>query len=125
MDEQVLIGRGNQMLAVPQAQWEKHLGAIPEHGLERLAFMTPDHHRVRYFAVRELVAQARPLEPKYIAGTLGLALERTVEILAELEQNLFFLVRDDLGAVAWAYPVTAEKTPHRLTFDSGERIYAA
>jgi hypothetical protein len=125
MDEQVLIGRGNQMLAVPQAQWEKHLEAIPEHGPKRLAFMTPDYHRVRYFAVRELVAQGRPLEPEYIAGTLGLALERTVEILAELERNLFFLVRDDQGAVAWAYPVTAEKTPHHLTFDSGERIHAA
>lgn len=125
MGNEVLIGRGNQMTTLPQSLWETHLGAIPEHGQERLAFMTPDHHRVRYFVVGELIARARPIEPEHIAARLGLALERTVEILAELEQQLFFLVRDGRGAVVWAYPVTTDKTPHRLTFDSGEGIYAA
>ena len=125
MSKKVLIGRGNQMIAVPQSHWEQNLQAIPEHGRERLAFMTPDHHRVRYFVVRELVARGRAIGPEYIAARLKLAVEFVVEILTELERNLFFLVRDDQGAVAWAYPVTAEKTPHHLTFDSGEQLYAA
>ena len=83
MGNDVLIGNGHQMISVPQSHWEKHLEAIPEHGRERLSFMSPDHHRVRYFVVRELVARARPLEPEYIAGRLELAPERTVEILHE------------------------------------------
>jgi hypothetical protein len=46
-------------------------------------------------------------------------------ILEELERKLFFLVRNEQGAVAWAYPVTVEITPHRLDFNTGERIYGA
>ena len=125
MSGTVLIGRGNQISSVPQVHWEAHLNDIQAHGRERLDFMSPEHHRVRYFVVRELVARARPLTPKYIAGRLGLALDRTIEILADWEERLFFLVRNDAGEVAWGYPVTAEQTPHRLTFDSGEQLYAA
>ena len=29
------------------------------------------------------------------------------------------------GAVTWAYPVTVDQTPHHLTFNTGEKIYAA
>ena len=45
--------------------------------------------------------------------------------LAELERRLFFLVRNRVGEVSWAFPVTAEVTPHQLTFPSGERRYGA
>jgi len=37
----------------------------------------------------------------------------------------FQLVRNSKGEVIWAYPVTVEKTPHRITFNTGERLYAA
>jgi len=46
-------------------------------------------------------------------------------ILDDLESKLFFLVRNGQDAVAWAYPVTAEPTPHRLNFSTGERLYGA
>jgi len=46
-------------------------------------------------------------------------------ILVDLEKYLFFLVRNGQGEVTWAYPITVEKTPHALTFSSGERLYAA
>ncbi len=46
-------------------------------------------------------------------------------ILDELERNKTYLFRDAQGAVLWAYPVTAEPTPHPVTFSTGERIYAA
>ena len=45
--------------------------------------------------------------------------------LAELERRLFFLVRNEEGAVSWAFPVTVDKTPHRLTFSTGERLHGA
>ena len=45
--------------------------------------------------------------------------------LAELERRLFFLVRNRAGEVSWAFPVTAEVTPHQLTFPSGDRRYGA
>ena len=46
-------------------------------------------------------------------------------ILADLEARKGFLFRNEDGAVVWAYPVTAEPTPHRIRFKSGETLYAA
>jgi hypothetical protein len=60
-----------------------------------------------------------------VARELALPLERVEDILQDLEKHLTFLVRDEQGRVVWAYPVTVEKTPHRITFGSGERLYAA
>ncbi len=87
--------------------------------------MTEAHHQIRYFVVKEMVNTQKPIEPEFISEKLNIALELVKPILEELERNLFFLVRNDQGAVAWAYPVTVEATPHRLVFSSGERLYGA
>jgi hypothetical protein len=46
-------------------------------------------------------------------------------LLDDLERSLFFLVRDHRGNVSWAFPVSSDRTPHRLRFSTGERIFAA
>lgn len=125
MIEQILIGRGDSIYEIPRDEWEKELLRTPDHAEDRLAFMSPDHHRVRRMAVTDLVRQGRPLEPEYFAEQLSLDPIRVVEILEELERKLFFLVRDAAGAVSWAYPVTVDRTPHRLTFSTGERLHGA
>jgi hypothetical protein len=125
MSETILLGRGSQIMPVPRPMWEEHLAQAPEHSRARLSFMSPEHHQVRYFVVRELVRRSEPLEPKTIATELLLPLERVNGILDELERNLFFLFRNSQGAVSWAYPVTVEPTPHTLRFHTGERLYAA
>jgi hypothetical protein len=81
--------------------------------------MSGDHHRVRNYAVRELPGIAAPLAPEVIAHALDLPLPRVVAVLADLERNMTFLFRNAQGQVLWAYPVTAERTPHRVTFDTG------
>ena len=125
MSETVLTGRGRQIESIPRSEWEGHLSRVPEGMKTRLSFMTRQHHLVRYFVVRELPRIGRPLSPAIIASRLALPLKRVNEILAELEERLFFLVRNENGHVAWAYPVTADETPHRLIFSTGERIYGA
>ena len=125
MSETILLGRGNQMLEMPRQHWEAHLAHAPQHTQSRLSFMTDDHHAVRYFVVRELPRRGEPLPTGLIARELGLPLDRAQTIIEELEQNLFFLVRQDDGAVSWAFPVTVDRTPHPLTFSTGERTYAA
>ena len=125
MDETVLLGRGKQMIAVPWQAWLGHLDEVAEHGQARLAFMTAEHHRVRYFVVRELPRAGTALTPEIIAGALSLAENRVRQILADLERKLFFLWRDEAGAVAWAYPVTVDRTPHVIRFSSGERLHGA
>jgi hypothetical protein len=87
--------------------------------------MSEDHHRVRDFAVRELPRVGQPLSPAYIAQELDLPLARAIAILDELEKNMTFLFRCDGESVTWAYPVTVDRTPHRVRFSSGEQVYAA
>ncbi|MGB6853363.1 MAG: hypothetical protein WBG49_12315 [Thermoanaerobaculia bacterium] len=121
----ILVGKGNEIEEMPQTTWEEQLALVPEQQVARLGFMTDEHHAVRYFVVRELTRQGRPLEPALIADRLDLPEPRVVEILDELEKNLLFLVRNDNGAVSWAFPVTVDRTPHRLSFSTGERLYGA
>jgi hypothetical protein len=91
----------------------------------RLNFMTSQHHRIRYYVVREIPRVGKSIQPKLISEQLKLPMDRVNKILRELEENLFFLVRNKRGHVSWAFPVTAQRTPHRLRFSSGERTYAA
>jgi len=125
MSENVLLGRDRAIIALPRHEWQKHLDHAPEHNKKRLAFMTEAHHQVRYFVVRELPRIGRPISPGHISRSLKLPLERVIDILDELERNLLFLVRDEDDAVAWAFPITVDQTPHAVAFSSGERLYAA
>jgi len=125
MSETILIGRGRQLTSIPRSQWEEQLSKVPQSMKTRLSFMTRQHHLVRYFVVRNLPRIGRPIPPELIAAKLKLPLPRVNAILTELEERLFFLVRDEHGHVSWVYPVTVDETPHRLSFSTGERIYAA
>ena len=125
MEETILLGRGNEIVEFPQAAWKQELSHVPQHSQSRLSFMTPAHHQIRYFVVQELASRQKPIDAETISKQLNLPLEQVNSILDELEQKLFFLVRNERGAVAWAYPVTAEATPHKLRFASGERLYGA
>lgn len=125
MEEKVFLGRDQLIFEIPQAKWKQHLTQIPQHSQTRLSFMTDGHHQVRYFVVKELVNKQEPVEPESISKNLKMPLEQVKFILEELEKNLFFLVRNERGAVVWAYPVTVETTPHRLNFSTGEQLYGA
>ncbi len=125
MNEKILLGHGRHFVQIPRKEWEGHVAQAPHHTETRLSFMSSEHHLVRYFVVRELPRIGAPIPPEMIAEELSLPLGRTQEILDELEQKLFFLVRNEQGSVCWAYPVTVAPTPHRLQFSTGERLYAA
>ncbi|MFQ5604886.1 MAG: hypothetical protein ACE5HS_16575 [bacterium] len=125
MHDYIHSGRGRKIIQIPRKQWEHHLSRAPQHIARRLYFMTADHHRVRYFVVRELPRIGRPIEPDFLSEQLTLPLEKIQTILDDLESHLFFLFRNKKGAVSWAYPVTVDPTPQRLTYSSGERLYAA
>ena len=126
MEDTVLIGRGEQLSRIPLADFQAGVSGAPGFFSARLAFMTPEHHRVRNFVVAELPRNfGRPLAQPEISHRLGLPPARVREILEDLERNLFFLVRNDAGEVTWAYPVSAEQTPNRVRFSAGEQIYAA
>lgn len=120
MDDSVLLGLGRYMIPIPRLVWQKQV-----HGDARLDFMSEEHHRIRNFVVMELPRAGKPLSPQFIAQELNLPLAQVIGILDELEKHMTFLFRNEQGAVAWAYPVTVDHTPHHMTFSTGEQVYAA
>jgi hypothetical protein len=125
-DERNNIDRTRSQLHLNTAKsWEDQLSRVPKSMETRLGFMTRQHHLVRYFVVRTLPRIGKPIPPETIATKLKMPVRRVNAILNELEEKLFFLVRDELGEISWAYPFTTAETPHRLSFNTGERIYAA
>jgi hypothetical protein len=121
LDDRILLGMSRSMLPVPRVIWKNQVRG----DRKALDFMTDDHHRIRDFVVMELPRVGQPLSPEFIAQALDIPLARVAGVLGELERRMTFLFRNDQGAVVWAYPVTAQATPHHLTFSTGERIYAA
>ena len=125
MSNFILAGHGRAITRLPQEVWKAKVKSGHKHTDPVLAFMSDDHHQVRNFVVRELPRLGKPIPPGTIAERLGLSQDRAIQILDDLEKNLFFLWRNLSGEVVWAYPVTVETTPHAITFKSGERLYAA
>jgi hypothetical protein len=125
MKETVLLSAGQLFTEIPRKTWQQHVEQAPKDIAKTLGFMTKAHHLVRNFVVRELPSNGKSLSPQLISAELNLSISKTIEILDELEKNLFFLVRNEQGDVTWAFPVTADKTRHRMTFSTGERINAA
>ncbi len=125
MTNNLLLGIWRHVFPVPSAIWRKQVAEKAEQTQAHLAFMSPDHHRVRNLVVRELPRLNKPIAPEWIAHELNLSIENVIAILDDLEKHLTFLFRNGEGAVTWAYPVTVDETPHRVTLSTGEPIFAA
>lgn len=125
MRNKLMAGVWRYVLGVPPFLWEKQIEKAVHKVEGSTGFMSAEHRLVHHYAVRELPRLGRPVPPDLVAQELSLTPERAAEILEELEKHLTFVSRDHDGQVVWAYPVTVEKTPHSITFNSGERLYAA
>jgi hypothetical protein len=124
LSDRVLLGIGRRMIPVPGFVWKRAIRANARKLADSLDFMTAEHRRVHHWLVVELPRAGQALSPSRIAAALGLSQPRVEEILADLARRLTFIARDDSGAVAWAYPVTVERTPHRAHLDTGESAYS-
>ncbi|HXZ78888.1 MAG TPA: hypothetical protein VEG30_03100 [Terriglobales bacterium] len=127
MSGKILLGVGRELRTTSDDKFVEAIRNLPDRMAKRLAFMSPDHHVIRDFVVRELPRQVKPqpLSPAQIAQVTALEVAKVSAILQDLEEHLFFLVRDAGGNVNWAFPVTTDRTPHRLTFSTGEHTFGA
>ncbi len=125
MKDKILMGIWKYMIGIPPRMMKKKLPERKRKFTAHLGFMTGELRSVHHFVVRELPHAGRPLAPQYIAERLGIETGRVISLLDELERHMTFLFRNAQGEVVWAYPVTVEKTQHRITFDTGEKLYAA
>ncbi len=125
MKKRLMVGLWQFILKVPPFLWQKRILASERRFQKELAFMTEEHRKVHHFVVRELPGHAKPMTPGFVAEKLGMQMERVKSILGDLDEHMTFICRDRQGQVVWAYPVTVEETPHHVTFDTGEQVYAA
>jgi hypothetical protein len=124
MRDSILLGLGRWMIPIPGMVWRRVVRANASQIAGTLRFMTPDHHRLRDFAVDRLFRAGVPLPADEIARSLNLSPRRVGEILDDLERHLTFLFRSSGPEVTWAYPVTVDETPHRAIASTGEEAYS-
>ena len=124
MFERILLGVGQRMVPVPEWLFRpmvkrdaKKLAKRPE--------LEPDQRRVQHFAVREIPRRREAISPEVFATELDLSLEEVSLILDELERRMTYLCRRGGDDVNWAYPVTADETPHQVRIDGGAAFSAA
>ena len=82
--------------------------------------MSADHHEMRDFVVKHIPEVDEPISTATIAESLDMRVEEPKRIIDELEKGMTFLYRSRTEGVTWAYPVTVDSTPHRVTFDSAD-----
>jgi hypothetical protein len=125
MNTRLMAGFWRFMLSVPPSLWKKQIAREKKKHRAELAFMTSEHRAVHHFIVRELPKIEKPISPGLVAQELSLSPERVQKIFDDLEQHMTFICRNEEGMAVWAFPVTVAKTPHHLTFSTGEQINAA
>lgn len=121
----VVLGVGRRMVPVPWFVFRRAATFTAHKMARRLADLDDTERRVHRFVVTELPRLGRPLPPEHVAERLDMPLAEVESVLGALERRLIFLYRPNGRDVAWAYPVTVERTPYPLTFSTGERLYAA
>ncbi|MBW2193003.1 MAG: hypothetical protein JRF27_04350 [Deltaproteobacteria bacterium] len=125
MKNKLMVGLWRYIINVPSFLWQKQVGKGKRRFEKAHGSLSEEERRVHHFVVKELPATGMPLSPDVISEKLDITADRIKVILDTLEKRMTFLYRNKTGAVTWAYPVTVEKTPHRMTFSSGEQLYAA
>jgi hypothetical protein len=115
----------HHMLPIPGPIWQRQISRNGEGNRAALGFMSEDHHRVRDFAVVKLPRASASLPSELFAERLSLPLAHVVAILDELERHMTFLFMNTAGAVTWAYQVTVDPTPHRISCCTDGQLRAA
>jgi hypothetical protein len=125
MKNRIMLGLWRYIINVPPFLWKKQISA-GKRKIEKIYGSIPDKYRtIHHFAVRELPYAGEPLTPEFISKRLDLTEDAVKAALDYLEEHMTFLYRNESGNVVWAYPVTVAKTPHKITFSTGEKLYAA
>lgn len=125
MSNKLMLGLWRYIIKVPPFLWQKQIAKGKRKFEKEQGSLSEEYRRIHHFVVRELPRDSKPLSPQSISDALDLPVDRVKKALDYLEKRMTFLYRNRFGEVVWAYPVTVDKTPHRITFNTGEKLYAA
>ena len=125
MKNKLMLGLWRHIINIPPFLWKKEIAKGKRKFEEEYGALSEEIRLIHHFVVKELPSSGKPLSPELISDRLSLHMDQVKDALDYLEKRLTFLFRNENGEVTWAYPVTVEKTPHKITFDTGEKVYAA
>jgi hypothetical protein len=125
MKNKLMLGLWRYIINVPPFLWQKQIAQGKRKFEKEHGSLSEEKRLIHHFVVRELPSNGKPLSLELISNKLGFPADRVKDALDYLEKRMTFLYRNEDGDVVWAYPVTVDKTPHRITFDTGEKLYAA
>jgi hypothetical protein len=125
MQNTLMLGLWRYVINVPPFLWQKQIEKGKRSFEKAYGKLSEEDRAVHHFTVKELPYAGKPLSPNVISEKMGIPVAQIKAILDNLEKKMTFLFRNDRGEVTWAYPVTVEKTPHKITFSTGEKLYAA
>ncbi|MBT3367494.1 MAG: hypothetical protein HN416_10085 [Nitrospina sp.] len=125
MRKNMKLGLWRYMINVPPFLWEKQISKMKRKLQAEYRSLSGEHHSVHHFVVRELADAGEPLSPEWVSQRLDIPADRVKTILDDLEEGMTFLFRNNNGEVVWAYPGTVERTPHHVSFNTGQELYAA
>lgn len=121
----VRLGFWKVTLPVPAFFINRDVGAGIKRAQKQVRQFSKEKRSIHHYVVRELPKQGKPLSLESIARGVALPVEQVARLVEELEQAKTFLFRKKSDRIDWAYPVTVDDTPHKVTFSTGEQINAA
>ena len=125
MSNKLMLGLWQYIIKIPPFLWQKQIAKGKRRFEKEYGSLSEDYRLIHHFVVRELPYAGKPLSPESISDKLCLPVDGVKTALDYLEKRMTFLYRNKNGEVVWAYPVTVDKTPHKITFNTGEQLYAA
>jgi hypothetical protein len=121
----VRVGLWGTTLPIPAFIINKLISSGIKKAKRNVQRFSEDKKKIHHFVVRQLPKAGRPISLDYISDSLKISPEKVERLVNELENEKTFLYRNNSDGINWAYPVTVEKTPHRVIFSTGEQVNAA
>lgn len=119
------IGIRNKTIPIPFMMIKRMVSAEANKLNNKNRRFSKEKNVVHHFIVRELPNIGKPMSLIFIAQALDMPLASVQSIVEELEKEKTFIYRYNSNGINWAYPVTVDKTPHHITFSTGEQVNAA
>ena len=125
LKKKAFMGIWRFMIPLPLFMIKKDVSTMANAICRKSVDVSDEERKVHYFVVKSLSDTNEPVTPEYIANTLGMPLDRVKAIVDKLEEMKTFFYRYDCPGINWAYPVTAEDSGHKVTFNAGAQLNAA
>ncbi len=125
MGNRIMLGLWRYVINLPQVLIDSQMKKTAKRFEKRYGKMPDEVRKIHHFVVKNLATTGNPLGSRFMSEELDMAEGQVVKALDFLEKKLTYLYRNHACEVTWAYPVTVDKTPHKIEFSTGETLYAA